>query len=178
MYIHVGLKCTCRPETMHLYYRSFSLVSILQQQILYLLHLYYRSFRLVSSLQQQILYLLHLYYRSFRLVSSLQSEILYWFYTNCFFPISNLSHHNICHRVCLWCKPRIYNKWVLDLRLLIANILGWKTCTNQIVLFSKITAPSNKNISREDWHYMYHFSFKITKIYNRIWKENIILDLF
>ena len=59
---------------LHLDYRSFRLVSSLQQLILYL---YYRSFRLVSSLQQLILYL---YYRSFRLVSSLQQLILYLYY--------------------------------------------------------------------------------------------------
>ena len=55
------------------FFLNFSFEKEPARPITFILHLYDRSFRLVSSLQQLILYVLHLYCRSFRLLSSLQS---------------------------------------------------------------------------------------------------------
>ena len=58
-------------------------------------------------------------------------------------------HVHVCVWVCVRGKPRtyMYNKmeqWVLGWRLLSANVLGWKTCTNLMGDAYKSLSPATK----------------------------------
>ena len=53
----------------------------------------------------------------------------------------------VCVGVCVRGKPRTYNKgeqWLLGWRLLSANVLGWKTCTNLMGDAYKSLSPTTK----------------------------------